>query len=62
MRSAAKPRAKAHTSDDLEAICTMAADAIVQLAEARVEPVDVRRYALAYVLFMTTKRDSALIM
>jgi hypothetical protein len=52
----------AHTSDDRQAICTMAADAVIALAKAGARPVEVRRYALAHVLFMTTRRNSALLM
>ncbi len=52
----------AHTSDELQAICTRAADAVIALANTGVQPLDVRRYALAHVLFMTTRRDGALMM
>ena len=49
----------ADSSDDRQTICTIAADAIIALGKAGVRPVDVRRYALAHVLFMTTRCDSA---
>ncbi len=52
----------AHTSDELEAICTRAADAVIALANAGVQPLVVRRYALAHVLIMRARRDSALMM
>ena len=52
----------ADSSDDRQAICTIAADAIIALSKAGVRPIDVRRYALAHVLFVTTRRDSALLM
>ena len=53
---------EAHASDELQVICTRAADAVIALANAGVQPLDVRRYALAHVLFMTTRRDSDLLM
>ena len=52
----------ADTADDRQIICTIAADAIIALGKAGVSPMDVRRYALARVLFLTTRRDSALVM
>ncbi len=53
---------EADTSEDRQAICTRAADAVIALAKAGVQPVDVARYALAHVLFITAKRDSDLLM
>jgi hypothetical protein len=40
-------------SEDRQTICSLAADAIIALAKAGVHPKDIRRYALAHVLFMT---------
>ena len=53
---------EADSSDDRQAICAIAADAIIVLGKAGVRPIDVRRYALAHVLFVTTRPDSASIM
>lgn len=50
-------------ADEREMICTFAADAIITLAQAGVEPKDIKRYALAHVLFMTKpKHDNTPIM
>lgn len=45
-------------ADERETICTLAADAIITLAQAGVEPLDIQRYALAHVLFMTKPKHN----
>jgi hypothetical protein len=44
---------EATSSEDRQTICSLAADAIIALAKEGVHPKDIRRYALAHVLFMT---------
>lgn len=44
---------EATSSEDRQTICSLAADAIIVLAKEGVHPKDIRRYALAHVLFMT---------
>jgi hypothetical protein len=41
------------SSEDRQTICSLSADAIIALAKAGVHDNDIRRYALAHVLFMT---------
>ena len=48
--------------DDRQVICTEAANAVITLAKAGVQPRDIQRYALAHVLFLTTSRDAGLVM
>jgi hypothetical protein len=47
------------SSVDRHTICSLTADAIVTLAKAGVHPTDIRRYALAHVLFMTKSSVTA---
>ena len=47
------------SSVDRHTMCTLTADAIVTLAKAGVHPTDIRRYALAHVLFMTKSSVTA---
>lgn len=54
--------ADTHNSDDRQRICTMAADAVIALAEAGLQPEQIGRYALSHVRFMTTSRDAAKVM
>ena len=49
-------------ADDRQVICIEAANAVIALAKAGVQPRDIQRYALAHVLFLTTSRDSELVM
>ena len=53
---------EADNPDDRQVICTVAADAVIALAKAGVQPSDIQRYALAHVLFLTTSRDAGLVM
>lgn len=48
-----------NSSDDHQFI-TLAADAILALANAGVKPEDIKRYALAHVLFMTKPSNGQL--
>ena len=48
------------SADDRQTICELAADAVIDLANAGVKPQDIKRYALAHVLFMTLPRRESL--